>query len=97
MKNTLILCVLSLLWIGCKKEGNKDVLKADDNAVINNYNKSDSIPANSSSIKTNEKTNFVYKATDGSLVKVVFNNSPKENTVTITSNKKTIVLTKEQS
>ncbi|WP_253297033.1 hypothetical protein [Chryseobacterium sp. PCH239] len=44
-----------------------------------------------------EKTDFVYKATDGTLVKVVFKNDPKESTVAITSNKKTFTLPKSET
>ncbi|WP_419868951.1 hypothetical protein [Chryseobacterium sp. CT-SW4] len=102
MKKSLVIVSLSLLWIGCQKEGNKSVIKMDstETAVVDNNGVIDSTTVSSSSVevdgKKTEKTNFVYKATDGSLVKVVFNNTPEENTVAITSNKKTIVLTKDQ-
>ncbi|WP_172284503.1 hypothetical protein [Chryseobacterium sp. LAM-KRS1] len=107
MKKTIILLntIFLLAVIGCKKstDGNKNIIKTDSSvsAVSDQNGKIDSASASSSIIDVNgkriEKTDFVYKATDGSLVKVVFKNDPKESTVAITSNKKTFTLPKEET
>ncbi|ASK31671.1 hypothetical protein CEY12_16800 [Chryseobacterium sp. T16E-39] len=94
----------ALSLIGCKKaeSGNKSIIKSDSSvtAVTDHNGKIDSASANSTIVDVNgkrfEKTDFVYKATDGTLVKVVFKNDPKENTVAITSNKKTFTLPKTE-
>ncbi|CAA7390011.1 hypothetical protein [Chryseobacterium fistulae] len=98
-KSTSILCV-SLFIIACKNEGKKEVIikNSSETSVVNNNGKIDSNTLSSTTIEVNgkktEKTNYVYKATDGTLVKVVFKNDPKESTVAITSNKKTFTLEK---
>ncbi|MDC8106452.1 MULTISPECIES: hypothetical protein [Chryseobacterium] len=107
MKKTIILLntIFLLAVVGCKKstDGNKNIIKTDSSvsAVSDQNGKIDSASASSSIIDVNgkriEKTDFVYKATDGSLVKVVFKNDPKESTVAITSNKKTFTLPKEET
>lgn len=107
MKKSLLAlgAVLVLTVISCKKSesGNKSVIKTDsaETVVTDNNGKIDSVTQSSSTVDVNgqktEKTDFVYKAMDGTLVKVVFKNDPKENTLTITSNKKTFVLTKEET
>lgn len=107
MKKSLLAlgAVLTLAMVSCKKSesGNKSIIKTDstETVVTDNNGKVDSITQSSSSVDVNgqktEKTDFVYKATDGTLVKVVFKNDPKESTVAITSNKKTFVLTKSET
>ncbi len=107
MRKSLLIAVsaVALLLISCKKNesGNKSVIKMDSSeTVITDHNgKIDSLTQSSSTIevdgKKTEKTDFVYKATDGTLVKVVFKNDPKENTVAITSNKKTFTLPKTET
>lgn len=107
MKKSLLAlgAVLTLAVISCKKSesGNKSVIKTDSTeTVVTDHNgKVDSVTQSSSTVDINgqktEKTDFVYKAMDGTLVKVVFKNDPKENTLTITSNKKTFVLTKAET
>ncbi|WP_345990867.1 hypothetical protein AAEU33_02685 [Chryseobacterium sp. Chry.R1] len=107
MKKTIILLntIFLLAVVGCKKstDGNKNIIKTDSSvsAVSDQNGKIDSVSASSSIIDVNgkriEKTDFVYKATDGSLVKVVFKNDPKESTVAITSNKKTFTLPKKET
>lgn len=107
MKKSLLAlgAVLTLTVISCKKieSGNKSVIKTDSTeTVVTDHNgKIDSVSQSSSTVDVNgqktEKTDFVYKAMDGTLVKVVFKNDPKENTLTITSNKKTFVLTKAET
>ena len=107
MKKSLLAlgAVLTLAVVSCKKSesGNKSVIKTDSTeTVVTDHNgKVDSVTQSSSTVDINgqktEKTDFVYKAMDGTLVKVVFKNDPKENTLTITSNKKTFVLTKAET
>lgn len=97
--------VLTLTVISCKKSesGNKSIIKTDssETVVTDNNGKIDSVTQSSSTVDVNgkkfEKTDFVYKATDGTLVKVVFKNDPKESTVAITSNKKTFTLPKSET
>ncbi|PWW30056.1 hypothetical protein [Chryseobacterium sp. AG844] len=107
MKKSLLAlgAVLALAVVSCKKSesGNKSVIKTDssETVVTDNNGKIDSVTQSSSTVdingKKNEKTDFVYKATDGTLVKVVFKNDPKESTVAITSNKKTFTLPKSET
>jgi hypothetical protein len=94
---------LSLTSCSKKESGNKSIIKTDSSeTVIKDTNgKIDSASQRSSTLEVNgqktEKTDYVYKAVDGTLVKVVFKNDPKESTVAITSNKKTFVLLKSES
>lgn len=107
MKKSLLAlgAILTLAVVSCKKSesGNKSIIKTDstETVVTDNNGKVDSATQSSSTVDVNgqktEKTDFVYKAMDGTLVKVVFKNDPKENTLTITSNKKTFVLTKAET
>ncbi|AZB35134.1 hypothetical protein [Chryseobacterium bernardetii] len=107
MKKSLLAlsAVLALTVISCKKSesGNKSIIKTDssETVVTDNNGKVDSVTQSSSTVDVNgkkfEKTDFVYKATDGTLVKVVFKNDPKESTVAITSNKKTFTLPKSET
>lgn len=107
MKKSLLAlsALLALTVVSCKKSesGNKIVIKTDSSeTVVTDHNgKIDSVTQSSSTVDINgkkiEKTDFVYKATDGTLVKVVFKNDPKENTVAITSNKKTFTLPKSET
>lgn len=107
MKKSLLALstVLALTVISCKKSesGNKSIIKTDssETVVTDNNGKVDSVTQSSSTVDVNgkkfEKTDFVYKATDGTLVKVVFKNDPKESTVAITSNKKTFTLPKSET
>ncbi|MFP8896097.1 MULTISPECIES: hypothetical protein [Chryseobacterium] len=107
MKKSLLAlgAVLALAVVSCKKSesGNKSVIKTDssETVVTDNNGKIDSVTQSSSTVDINgqktEKTDFVYKATDGTLVKVVFKNDPKESTVAITSNKKTFTLPKSET
>lgn len=97
--------LLTLSAVSCKKSesGNKSVIKTDSSTTVvtDNNGKIDSVTESSSTVDINGKktvkTDFVYKATDGTLVKVVFKNDPKENTVAITSNKKTFTLPKTET
>ncbi|WP_347218215.1 hypothetical protein [Chryseobacterium sp.] len=107
MKKSLLAlgAILTLTVISCKKNesGNKSIIKTDSSTTIvtDNNGKIDSVDQSSTIVDVNgkkyEKTDFVYKATDGTLVKVVFKNDPKESTVAITSNKKTFTLPKSET
>ncbi|MEI7488082.1 MAG: hypothetical protein WCJ72_11865 [Chryseobacterium sp.] len=100
---TVSLVALSLISCNKTESGNKNIIKTDssETTIVDNKGKIDSSTVNSSTIEVNgqktEKTDFVYKATDGALVKVVFKNDPKESTVAITSNKKTFTLEKKET
>lgn len=102
MKKGIFIAVamISLLLIGCKKSesGNKSVLKSDSSGVIMADNgKVDSTVQYQTDVngKKYVKTDYVYKATDGSLVKVVFNY--EEKTMSVRSNNKTFILNKVES
>jgi len=107
MRKSLLIAVsaVALLLTSCKKNesGNKSVIKMDSSTTVvtDNNGKIDSVTQSSSTTEVNgqktEKTDFVYKATDGALVKVVFKNDAKESTVAITSNKKTFTLPKTET
>ncbi|MFZ4930883.1 hypothetical protein [Chryseobacterium sp. Mn2064] len=107
MKKSLLVLgtVLTLAAVSCKKNesGNKSVIKIDstETTVTDHNGKIDSVTQGSYTVDVNGKktvkTDFVYKATDGTLVKVVFKNDPKESTVAITSNKKTFTLPKSET
>lgn len=103
IKNGILIFCLFLITTACKNEGNKGVIKSNtsETAVTDNNGEVDSITTSDSTTETDgkktEKTNYVYKATDGTLVKVVFETTPKESTVAITSNKKTFTLQKAEA
>ena len=108
MKKTFIVLntILVLSAISCKKStenGNKDVLKMEtpETSAVNNNGKPDSVGTHSSvEVVNGQKTvkdSYIYKATDGTLVKVIFATNPKESTVAITSNKKTFTLQKTET
>lgn len=100
---TASLVALSLVSCNKTESGNKSVIKTDSSATVvtDTNGKVDSLTESSTTTNVNgqktEKTDFVYKATDGTLVKVVFKNDPKESTVAITSNKKTFTLHKTET
>ncbi|WP_343663503.1 hypothetical protein [Chryseobacterium mucoviscidosis] len=102
MKNVLFIAIsaISLSLLSCKKseEGNKSVIKANDSeAILADNGKVDSTISYDTDIngKKSIKTDYVYKATDGSLAKVVFNY--EEKTMSIKSNNKTFILNKVES
>lgn len=102
MKKGIFIAVamISLSLISCKKSesGNKSVLKSDSSGVILADNgKVDSTVQYQTDVngKKYVKTDYVYKATDGSLVKVVFNY--EEKTMSVRSNNKTFILNKVES
>ncbi|SDH99453.1 hypothetical protein SAMN05421846_103166 [Chryseobacterium taeanense] len=102
MKKGIFIAVatISLSVISCKKSesGNKNVLKSDSSEVILADNgKVDSTVQYQTDVNGKKyiKTDYVYKATDGSLVKVVFNY--EEKTMSVRSNNKTFILNKVES
>ncbi|MFC0427810.1 MULTISPECIES: hypothetical protein [Chryseobacterium] len=105
MKKELILSIGILMFSlsSCKKstEGNKGIIKADsaNTEILADNGAVDSTIAYNTDIngKKSIKTDYVYKATDKSLVKVVFNYDPKNRTVSITNNNKTFVLEKSEA
>lgn len=105
MKKELILSIGILMFSlsSCKKseEGNKGIIKADsaNTEILADNGAVDSTIAYNTDIngKKSIKTDYVYRATDKSLVKVVFNYDPKNRTVSITNNNKTFVLEKSEA
>lgn len=105
MKKELILSIGILMFSlsSCKKseEGNKGIIKADsaNTEILADNGAVDSTIAYNTDIngKKSIKTDYVYRATDKSLVKVVFNYDPKSRTVSITNNNKTFVLEKSEA
>ncbi|MGI9652580.1 hypothetical protein [Chryseobacterium sp. RLHN22] len=105
MKKELILSIGILMFSlsSCKKstEGNKGIIKSDsaNTEILADNGAVDSTIAYNTDIngKKSIKTDYVYRATDKSLVKVVFNYDPKNRTVSITNNNKTFVLEKSEA
>ena len=102
IKKVISIVILSVLTIACKNEGNKGVLKTDakaDTIVLTDKGEIDSTVSYNTDINGKKfvKTDFVYKATDGSLVKVIFNYDSKARSLKITNNNKTFVLDKTSS
>jgi hypothetical protein len=102
MKKGLVIAISAIAFavISCKKNesGNKNVLKAEDStAILADNGKIDSTINYNTDVngKKSLKTDYVYKATDGTLVKVVFNY--KEKTMSIRSNNKTFILNQVES
>ncbi|MDF2552136.1 MAG: hypothetical protein K0R77_1411 [Chryseobacterium sp.] len=104
MKKEILIAAsfVALSLISCKNEsGNKGILKGDssEQIILADNGKVDSTIGYNVDVngKKTIKTDYVYKATDGALVKVVYNYDPKESNVSITSNKKTFILDKVKS
>lgn len=104
MKNGIFITTsfLALSLISCKKNesGNKGIVKnTAEQTVLADDGKADSTIAYNVDVngKKTIKTDYVYKATDGTLVKVVFNYEPEKRTLTVTNNNKTFVLEKSQA
>lgn len=104
MKKVVLIAVAGtfLSLVSCKKNegGNKEVIKSEssETSVVDNNGKIDSASTSSSMTEVNgqktEKTSNIYKATDGTLVKVIFETTPKESTLSIRNNNKTFILKK---
>lgn len=100
IKKIILGCVLCTLMISCKKDGNKGVVKAgEETQILADNGGVDSTISYKTDINGNKsvKTDFVYKATDGTLVNVVFDYNPEKRNVTITSNNKTFILDKTEA
>lgn len=107
MKKELLIAVslisLSLISCGKGESGNKGTIKLEtsETKVVDNNGETDTLNSGSSTTIVNgnktETRSSIYKAVDGTLVKVVFTETPKENTLAITSNKKTFTLPKTKS
>jgi len=96
----IAIAIVSISLTGCKKSetGNKNVLKSDSSGVVlSDDGKADPNVQYETDVngKKYVKTDYVYKATDGSLAKVVFNYGEK--TMSIRSNNKTFILNKVKS
>ena len=76
-------------------------METSETSVVNNNGKMDTLSTGSSVTEINgqktEKISSIYKATDGTLVKVVFETTPKESTLAITNNHKTFTLKKTET
>lgn len=101
-KRSITICILFVTIIACKKENNKEISKNTDSTtselVADNGKIDKNIDYNVDvSGKKTVKTDYVYKATDGTLVKVKFSYEHEKGNVTITNNNKTFVLDKKMS
>jgi len=83
----------------CGKEGNKNVLKAEDNTILADNGKPDENVTYNTDVNGEKtpRTNYQYKATDGTPVKVTFDYEPGTSDVEISSNGKTFKLDKIKS
>lgn len=101
IKKAAVMILLSGMIIGCKQEGNKAIVKTEisETNLLADNGKIDSTIGYNIDVngKKTLKTNYVYAATDGTLVKVVFNYDPKDYKVAITNNNKTFTLPKKVS
>ncbi|KQT21928.1 hypothetical protein ASG31_00870 [Chryseobacterium sp. Leaf404] len=101
MKNLAVaLLVLSLTLVSCGKGGNKNVIKTDgDGTVLADNGKVDeNISYNAGADgKKIIRTNYQYKAADGSPVTVTFDYEPGTSDVEISSNGKMFKLDKVKS
>ncbi|MDQ1163653.1 hypothetical protein QE422_004021 [Chryseobacterium sp. SORGH_AS 447] len=104
MKKVILVAasVTFLFTVSCKKSegGNKEVIQSEssESSYVDNNGKIDSTSTASSMTEVNgektEKISNIYKATDGTLVKVIFETTPKESTLSIRNNNKTFILKK---
>lgn len=105
MKKSILIAVsfLAVSLIGCKKNesGNKGIVKTENSeqTVLADDGKADSTIAYNVDVngKKTIKTDYVYKATDGTLVKVVYDYNPEKRTLKVTNNNKTFVLEKSEA
>lgn len=105
MKKSILIATsfLAVSLIGCKKNesGNKGVVKTENSeqTVLADDGKVDSTIAYNVDVngKKTIKTDYVYKATDGTLVKVVYDYNPEKRTLKVTNNNKTFVLEKSEA
>lgn len=105
MKKSIIIAasLLTVSLIGCKKNEsrNKGIVKTENSkqTVLADDGKLDSTIAYNVDVngKKTIKTDYVYKATDGTLVKVVYDYNPEKRTLKVTNNNKTFVLEKSEA
>lgn len=105
MKKSILIAtsLLAVPLIGCKKNesGNKGIVKTENSeqTVLSDDGKADSTIAYNVDVngKKTIKTDYVYKATDGTLVKVVYDYNPEKRTLKVTNNNKTFVLEKSEA
>lgn len=90
---------ISVIFLSCGKSGNKNVLKTEDNTILADNGKVDQNVSYNTDVngKKMVRTNFQYKATDGTPVKVIFDYEPGTSDVEISSNGKTFKLDKVKS
>ena len=102
IKKTLIISFISTILFSCTKDGNKGVLKESPvnevETVADNGQPDQNIGYNID-INGNKtvKTDYVYQASDKTLVKVKFDYTPGKGSVSIINNKKTFTLDKISS
>lgn len=105
MKKSILIAAsfLAISLVGCKKNesGNKGIVKTENSeqTVLADDGKADSTIAYNVDVngKKTIKTDYVYKATDGTLVKVVYDYNPEKRTLKVTNNNKTFVLEKSEA
>lgn len=105
MKKSILIAAsfFAISLIGCKKNesGNKGIVKTENSeqTILADDGKADSTIAYNVDVngKKTIKTDYVYKATDGTLVKVVYDYNPEKRTLKVTNNNKTFVLEKSEA
>ena len=92
-------CIFTISLISCKKDGNKGIIKTENETILADNGKPDSTIAYNTDVDGNKtiKTDYVYRATDGTLVKVVFDYNPENRNVSIKNNNKTFTLNKTEA
>ncbi|WP_209389991.1 hypothetical protein [Chryseobacterium sp. RR2-3-20] len=99
--NISMIALFTITFVSCKKEGNKAVIKKDNSqeTVLADNGEVDSTVGYNTDINGNKsiKTDYVYQATDGSPVKVIFDYNPDDRNVSIRSNNKTFILKKAEA
>lgn len=98
-RKILLITLFIVIVQSCRKEGNKNVLKAEDNTILADNGKPDENVTYNTDVngKKTPRNNYQYKATDGTPVKVTFDYEPGTSDVEISSNGKTFILDKVKS
>ena len=102
IKKSITISLFSLLICSCKQEGNKGIIENDNKTevqtIADNGQPDQNIGYNTDiNGKKTVKTDYVYQATDKTLVKVKFDYSKDKGSVSITNNNKTFTLDKVTS
>lgn len=105
MKKSILIAAsfLALSLISCKENesGNKGIVNTENSeqTVLADDGKADSTIAYNMDVngKKTLKTDYVYKATDGTLVKVIYDYNPEKRSLKVTNNNKTFVLEKTEA